>query len=84
MVSYNVVVGDTVTKVIVRITGIDQDSIFAKREMIVFIATLLVTIPLCLYRDIAKLAKISFLSLVCVGFILIAIFVRMGSMSEIV
>lgn len=83
MVSYNVVVGDTVTKVIVRITGIDHDSIFAKREVIVLIATLLITIPLCLYRDIAKLAKISFLSLVCVFFILIAIFARMGTMREI-
>lgn len=84
MVSYNVVVGDTVTKVIVRISGTDQTSVFAQREVIVFVATLLITIPLCLYRDIAKLAKISFLSLVCVAFILIAIFVRMGSMSEVV
>lgn len=84
MVSYNVVVGDTVTKVIVRVTGIDQTNLFAKREVIVLIATLLITIPLCLYRDINRLAKISFLSLVCVAFILISIFIRMGSMHEIV
>lgn len=84
MVSYNVVVGDTVTKVIIRLTGISQDSLFAKRHVIVLIATLLVTVPLCLYRKISKLAKISFLSLVCIGFILFAIFVRIGTMSEIV
>ncbi|EFA05275.1 Putative sodium-coupled neutral amino acid transporter 11-like Protein [Tribolium castaneum] len=84
MVSYNVVVGDTVTKVIIRLTGITPDSLFAKRHVIVLIATLLVTVPLCLYRKIAKLAKISFVSLVCIGFILFAIFVRIGTMSEIV
>lgn len=84
MVSYNVVVGDTVTKVIVRVSGIGPENIFAKREIIVLIATLLVTIPLCLYRDVARLAKISFVSLVCVGFILVSIFVRMGPMHEIV
>ncbi|KAK9737941.1 Transmembrane amino acid transporter protein [Popillia japonica] len=84
MVSYNVVVGDTVTKVIVRLTGIEHDSVFAKREIIVLIATFLITIPLCLYRDVAKLAKISFISLVCIGFILIAIFIRIGTMRIIV
>lgn len=84
MVSYNVVVGDTVTKVIIRITGVSQDSVFAQREIIVLIATLVVTIPLCLYRNIAKLAKISFLSLVCIAFILVSIFVKMGTMQTIV
>lgn len=84
MVSYNVVVGDTVTKVIVRLTGLEPDSIFARREVIVLIATFLITIPLCLYRDVAKLAKISFISLVCIAFILVAIFVRIGTMRVIV
>lgn len=84
MVSYNVVVGDTVTKVIVRVTGIEHDSLFAKREIIVLIATLLITIPLCLYRDVAKLAKISFLSLLCISFILLSIFMRIGTMKVIV
>lgn len=84
MVSYNVVVGDTVTKVIVRLTGIEHDSLFGKREIIVLIATLLITIPLCLYRDVAKLAKISFISLVCIAFILFSIFMRIGAMKLIV
>ncbi|CAG9859656.1 unnamed protein product [Phyllotreta striolata] len=84
MVSYNIVVGDTVTKVMVRLTGIGSDSIFAKREMVVLIATLLVTVPLCLYRDVAKLAKVSFFSLVCIAFILVSIFIRIGSISDVV
>ncbi|XP_043281271.1 putative sodium-coupled neutral amino acid transporter 11 [Venturia canescens] len=84
MVSYNVVVGDTVTKVIIRLTGMEEDSILGQRQVVVLLATLCITIPLCLYRNVARLAKISFLSLVCVGFILVAIFIRMGSMSSVV
>ncbi|CAG9769925.1 unnamed protein product [Ceutorhynchus assimilis] len=84
MVSYNVVVGDTVTKVIVRLTDIEPDNIFANREVIVLIATIFITVPLCLYRDISKLAKISFFSLVCIGFILFSIMFRIGKVSEIV
>lgn len=84
MVSYNVVVGDTVTKVIVRLTDIGPQHLFAKREIIVLIATIFITVPLCLYRDIAKLAKISFFSLVCIGFILFSIMLRIGPLSEVV
>ncbi|XP_012278789.1 putative sodium-coupled neutral amino acid transporter 11 [Orussus abietinus] len=84
MVSYNVVVGDTVTKVLVRVTGIEDTNILAHRQTVVLLATLCITIPLCLYRNVARLAKISFLSLVCVGFILVAIFARMGPVSAIV
>ncbi|CAL7948471.1 unnamed protein product [Xylocopa violacea] len=84
MVSYNVVVGDTVTKVLIRVTGISETSIFAHRQVVVFFATVCITIPLCLYRNVARLAKISFLSLVCVGFILLAILIRLGTMSAIV
>lgn len=83
MVSYNIVVGDTVTKVIIRLIGIEPDSLLANREIIVLIATLFITIPLCLYRDIAKLAKVSFLSLICIVFILFSIFMRMGSLSKV-
>ena len=84
MVSYNVVVGDTVTKVLIRVTGMSETSIFAHRQVVVLFATVCITIPLCLYRNVARLAKISFLSLVCVGFILLAILIRMGTMSAIV
>ncbi|KAJ8917271.1 hypothetical protein NQ315_002288 [Exocentrus adspersus] len=84
MVSYNIVVGDTVTKVIIRLTGIEKTSPFAKREVIVLIASLFVTVPLCLYRDVSRLAKISFISLVCIAFILFSIFLRIGPISDIV
>ncbi|KAL7302006.1 hypothetical protein TKK_0005243 [Trichogramma kaykai] len=84
MVSYNVVVGDTVTKVLIRVTGLSHDNFLMRREVVILLATVLVVIPLCLYRNVARLAKISFLSLVCVAFILVAIFVRMDTMSALV
>ncbi|KYN15077.1 Putative sodium-coupled neutral amino acid transporter 11, partial [Trachymyrmex cornetzi] len=84
MVSYNVVVGDTVTKVLIRVTGMDETNILAHRQVVILLATLCITVPLCLYRNVARLAKISFLSLVCVGFILLAIAIRMGTMSALV
>lgn len=76
MISYNVVVGDTITKVLIRMFKLDKSSWFAKREITVGFATAFVTLPLCLYRDIGKLAKVSLFSLVCVGFILVAIIIE--------
>ncbi|CAH2018425.1 unnamed protein product [Acanthoscelides obtectus] len=84
MVSYNIVVGDTVTKVIIRLFGISPESALAQRDVVVLIATLFISIPLCLYRDVAKLAKISFISLVCIAFILFSILLKTGSMADIV
>lgn len=80
MVSYNVVVGDTATKVILRLLDVVPEDFSTSRTVVVLMATLFISIPLCLYRDIAKLAKISFLSLVCNVFILYSIFMRMGTM----
>ncbi|PSN36021.1 putative sodium-coupled neutral amino acid transporter 11 [Blattella germanica] len=84
MVSYNVVVGDTLTKVLMRLTGSGPHAFLSHREVVVGLATIIVTAPLCLYRDIAKLAKVSFLSLVFISFILIAIFIRLGTLHDIV
>lgn len=50
MISYNIIVGDTVTKVLIRTTGVSPDSIIAQRETVVFLTTLVITLPLSLYR----------------------------------
>lgn len=84
MVSYNVVVGDTVTKVIMRIFHLESTSIMAQRWLVIGLATIFVTVPLCLYRDIVRLAKISFLSLLFVCLILITIFIRLGTLRNVV
>lgn len=48
MVSYNVVVGDTVTKVLVRMFGLSSTALLARRDFVVLLCTLSVTVPLCL------------------------------------
>ncbi|KAG7177019.1 sodium-coupled neutral amino acid transporter 11-like [Homarus americanus] len=50
LISYNIIVGDTMTKVLIRVTGIGQESVLVKREFIMATSTLLITLPLSLYR----------------------------------
>ncbi|XP_063698102.1 putative sodium-coupled neutral amino acid transporter 11 [Culicoides brevitarsis] len=79
MISYNVVVGDTLSKVLVRlIPGLGQ-SMGAVRLGVVFIVTLCVTVPLCLYKNVSRLAKASFVSLACVVFILLCVIYKLIS-----
>ncbi|KAL1128999.1 hypothetical protein AAG570_013531 [Ranatra chinensis] len=80
MVSYNVVVGDTVTKVLIRVFSLEPWSLFARRDIVVAMATLFVSIPLCLLKDLARLARASLLSLVFIIFILMAVFIRLISL----
>lgn len=50
MTGYNVLVGDTVTKVVVRAFGLSPASPLASRELVIVAATLAVTLPLSLHR----------------------------------
>ncbi len=50
MTSYNVIVGDTITRVLTRATGLDPGSFFARREVVIAITTIIVTLPLSLYK----------------------------------
>lgn len=79
MISYNVIIGDTVTKALVRIFNISttRDSWFLNRNTVVFVATLLVTLPLSLQRNMARLNKISLVSLLFVFFIMFFIVWRL-------
>lgn len=73
MISYNVVVGDTLSKVLVRFIPSWGNSMGAVRLGVVFTVTLCVTVPLCLYKNVSRLAKASFVSLACVCFILLCV-----------
>lgn len=73
MISYNVVVGDTLSKVLVRLVPSWGTSMGAVRFGVVLVVTAFVVIPLCLYKNVSRLAKASFLSLACVVIILVAI-----------
>ncbi|XP_065351754.1 putative sodium-coupled neutral amino acid transporter 11 [Cloeon dipterum] len=84
MVSYNIVVGDTVTKVLIRVFDMSHNSALTHRELVTLVATLLITLPLCLQRDVARLSRVSFMSLVFVGLILAAIIARAPYMEPLV
>ena len=79
MISYNVVVGDTLSKVLVRVVPLWGQSMGAVRFGVVFFVTLFVTTPLCLYKDVSRLARISFISLACVILILMTVIYRLFS-----
>ena len=80
MISYNIIVGDTLTKVLLYFSSMrpDSDTMEFQREAVVLAATLFVTLPLSLYRDVARMSKVSFLSLVSLGFIMLSILIRLG------
>lgn len=80
MVSYNVIIGDTITKIIVRIGGEHiSNTVLGRRDFVIFLITLLVTLPLSLYRNITKLSKWAFISVVLVGVIMLFVIIRLGT-----
>nr|KAF6451131.1 solute carrier family 38 member 11 [Molossus molossus] len=81
MISYNIVTGDTLSKVFQRIPGIDPGNVFIGRHFIIVLSTVALTLPLSLYRDIAKLGKISFISTVLTTTIVCFTVVRVISLS---
>uniref|UniRef100_H0VLF7 Putative sodium-coupled neutral amino acid transporter 11 n=1 Tax=Cavia porcellus TaxID=10141 RepID=H0VLF7_CAVPO len=60
MISYNIIAGDTLSKVFQRIPGVDPENLFIGRHFIIVLSTISCTLPLSLYRDIAKLGKVIF------------------------
>ncbi|XP_052037105.1 putative sodium-coupled neutral amino acid transporter 11 isoform X1 [Apodemus sylvaticus] len=70
MISYNIITGDTLSKVFQRLPGVDPGSWFISRHFIIAVSTVTCTLPLSLYRDIAKLGKISFISTILTSVIL--------------
>uniref|UniRef100_A0A3Q3RN03 Putative sodium-coupled neutral amino acid transporter 11 n=1 Tax=Mastacembelus armatus TaxID=205130 RepID=A0A3Q3RN03_9TELE len=80
MISYNITTGDTLTKVFQRIPGVGPDHILAERHFVIFLSTLAFTLPLSLYRNIEKLGKVSFLSMVLTLTILIIVIIRAATL----
>ncbi|XP_028291950.1 putative sodium-coupled neutral amino acid transporter 11 [Gouania willdenowi] len=80
MISYNITTGDTLTKVFQRIPGVGPDHILAERHFVIVLSTLLFTLPLTLYRNIERLEKVSFLSMVLTIFILIVVIIRAATL----
>ncbi|NXF08365.1 AVT2 protein, partial [Smithornis capensis] len=84
MISYNIITGDTLTKVFLKIPEVQLDKVFTDRHFIILLTTITITLPLSLYQDIAKLGKISFISLILTIVILIIVMVRTVTFSPLV
>ncbi|XP_025093645.1 putative sodium-coupled neutral amino acid transporter 11 isoform X2 [Pomacea canaliculata] len=85
MVSYNVIIGDTITKIILWMGGDNPGiihSILGNRQFVIFLTTVLVTLPLSLYRDIGKLGKWAFVSILLILFIVVAVIIRLSTFSH--
>ncbi|XP_069890387.1 putative sodium-coupled neutral amino acid transporter 11 isoform X1 [Dipodomys merriami] len=80
MISYNIIAGDTLSKVFQRIPGVDPENVFIGRHFIIVLSTVTFTLPLSLYRNIAKLGKISFISTVLTTLILGIVMTRVISL----
>ncbi|XP_066468225.1 putative sodium-coupled neutral amino acid transporter 11 isoform X1 [Tiliqua scincoides] len=76
MISYNIIAGDTLTKVFQRIPGVDKDNVLIGRHFIILCVTIVFTFPLSLYRNISKLGKVSFISLILTVVILLIGIIR--------
>ncbi|KAM6178050.1 putative sodium-coupled neutral amino acid transporter 11 [Rhynchocyon petersi] len=80
MISYNIITGDTLSKVFQRIPGVDPENLFLGRHFIIVISTIIFNLPLSLYRDIAKLGKVSLISTVLTTLILGIVMARVVSL----
>ncbi|KAB0360466.1 hypothetical protein FD754_004622 [Muntiacus muntjak] len=83
MISYNIITGDTLSKVFQRIPGVDPENLLIGRHFIIVLSTVVFTLPLSLYRDIAKLGKISLISTVLTTLILGIVVARVVSLAFI-
>ncbi|XP_025978211.1 putative sodium-coupled neutral amino acid transporter 11 isoform X5 [Dromaius novaehollandiae] len=81
MISYNIITGDTLTKVFQRVPGGGPDNVLTDRHFIILFTTIIFTLPLSLYRDIAKLGKVSLISLILTIVILVIVMVRTATFS---
>ncbi|XP_057380444.1 putative sodium-coupled neutral amino acid transporter 11 [Daphnia carinata] len=84
MISYNVIVGDTVTKVLMYYAGLESGNIWVRREVVIAIITLCLSLPLSLCDGMAKFARVSFISLVVTAFVLCAIIIRLFTLGPFV
>ncbi|CAG0922298.1 unnamed protein product, partial [Notodromas monacha] len=84
MISYNIVIGDTWSRLMVRLTKLPPTHAVCRREFVIVVMTLLCTLPMSLYRNITKLGKISLVSVVFLVLILIIIVARFVTLGDLI
>ncbi|XP_071803818.1 putative sodium-coupled neutral amino acid transporter 11 isoform X2 [Asterias amurensis] len=78
MIGYNVIIGDTITKVFERI--LSDDHVLANRYFIISIITVLISLPFSLYRNVSKLVKVAIVSIVLLVVLIIIMYIRVGTL----
>ncbi|XP_014791284.1 putative sodium-coupled neutral amino acid transporter 11 [Octopus bimaculoides] len=83
MVSYNVIVADGISKVIAELTGAEGVTymVLGNRQFVIALSILLFTLPLSLYRNIARLSKWAGLALLLIFFVVLVIIFRLPTMT---
>uniref|UniRef100_A0A8C5R540 Putative sodium-coupled neutral amino acid transporter 11 n=1 Tax=Leptobrachium leishanense TaxID=445787 RepID=A0A8C5R540_9ANUR len=84
MVSYNIITGDIVPKIILRIPGVTPESILADRHFAILVTTIIVTLPIALYRNMEKLGKVSLVSLVLTTIVLIVVIIQASTLTSLI
>ncbi|XP_023679104.2 putative sodium-coupled neutral amino acid transporter 11 [Paramormyrops kingsleyae] len=80
MISYNIITGDMLTKVFQKVPGVGPDHLFAERHFVIFLTTILFALPLCLYRDVSKLGKVSLVSMIFTIMIMSVVVIRAATL----
>ncbi|XP_072179823.1 putative sodium-coupled neutral amino acid transporter 11 [Diadema setosum] len=78
MIGYNVIIGDTITKVFAAV--IAETNVLANRYFVISLVTVLFMLPVSLYKNVSKLVKVSILSLALLVFIVIIVIIRAATM----
>lgn len=78
------ITGDTITKVIVYYADLEESSPWARRELIITMTTLCLSLPLSLHNGMAKFARVSLISLIVTSFVLVTIIIRLFTLGPLV
>ncbi|XP_077131265.1 putative sodium-coupled neutral amino acid transporter 11 [Ranitomeya variabilis] len=81
MISYNIITGDILPKIFQRIPGVTPGSILADRRFAILSTTVVITLPIALYRNMQRLGKVSLMSLVFTVIVLLIVITRSSSLA---
>ncbi|XP_075687219.1 putative sodium-coupled neutral amino acid transporter 11 [Rhinoderma darwinii] len=79
MISYNIITGDILPKIFQRIPGVTAGSILADRRFAILSTTIVITLPIALYRNMQRLGKVSLMSLLLTVIVLLIVITRASS-----
>ncbi|XP_072272911.1 putative sodium-coupled neutral amino acid transporter 11 isoform X2 [Pyxicephalus adspersus] len=84
MISYNIITGDILPKILQRIPGVSSESILADRRLAILGTTAVVTLPIALYRNMQRLGKVSLISFLLTFTVLLIVIIRASSLTLVI